>query len=191
MKITWLLLFISLGLYGQPSALPLSPKRDSSHFSRKMIIPVALMVTGIMTSNSPFEKSLHTDIRNAVGNDFDLGIDDYFQYAPIAEMYLADIWGAKSKNHWFDQTKNLLLADLITGTLVFSIKKITAKRRPNGADLSFPSGHTTFAFANAGVLYHEFKDNHPILAYSGFAFSTTTGLFRMLNDKHWLSDVLF
>lgn len=50
-----------------------------------------------MTSNSPFEKSLHTDIRNAVGNDFDLGIDDYFQYAPIAEMYLADIWGQNLK----------------------------------------------------------------------------------------------
>ena len=55
---------------------------------------------------------------------------------------------------------------------------------------SFPSGHTTQAFTNAAVLYNEFKDTSPVLAYSGFAFAATTGTFRMINNKHFLSDVL-
>ena len=45
-------------------------------------------------------------------------------------------------------------------------------------------------FTNAAVLYQEFKDSYPILAYSGFAFATATGGFRVLNNKHYISDVL-
>ena len=28
------------------------------------------------------------------------------------------------------------------------------------------------------------------LAYSGYLFATTTGVFRVLNNKHWVGDVL-
>ena len=37
---------------------------------------------------------------------------------------------------------------------------------------------------------HEFRDSGPVLAYSGYFFSSTTATFRMINDRHWLSDVL-
>ena len=109
---------------------------------------------------------------------------------PIAEMYVADAFKIKAKNHWFDQTKYLFISNFISSAITHSLKRITNKTRPNGSPHSFPSGHTTFAFTNATVLYNEFKDASPFLAYSGYAFATTTASFRMLNNKHWMSDVL-
>ena len=40
------------------------------------------------------------------------------------------------------------------------------------------------------VLHHEFIDMSPWVAYSGFLFAITTGVFRVLNNKHWVGDVL-
>ena len=42
----------------------------------------------------------------------------------------------------------------------------------------------------AGILRHELKGSHPVLSYSGYLLATTTGAFRVLNNKHWVSDVL-
>jgi membrane-associated phospholipid phosphatase len=109
---------------------------------------------------------------------------------PIAEMYGADLLGVKAKNHWFDQTKYLFISDMLSTGITSLIKIALNKTRPNGGDLSFPSGHSCFSFTNATVLYNEYKESAPMLAYSGFAFSTATASLRMVHNKHWLSDVL-
>lgn len=165
--------------------------KNNTSLLKQSIIPISLIGLGVAINNSSFEKNFQTNLRNKVGNDFHFPIDDYLQYAPIVEMYTADICGVKAKNHWFDQTKNLLIANLISSTITSSLKVITQKERPNGSNNhSFPSGHTTLAFTNACVLYNEFKDTAPVLAYSGFVCATTTGSFRMMNNAHWMSDVL-
>jgi hypothetical protein len=151
---------------------------------------MALIGAGLIVNNSEFEKNLQYNIRNKVGNDFHNSIDDYFQYVPIAEMYIADMFNVKSKNHWFDQTKYLFISNLISSIVTHGLKRATAKTRPDGAPNSFPSGHTSFAFTNATVLYNEFQDSSLLLAYSGYAFATTTATFRVLNNRHWISDVL-
>ena len=162
----------------------------SGSLLKKSIVPASLIGLGIIINNSYFEKNFQTNLRNKVGNDFYFPIDDYLQYAPIVEMYTADILGIKARNHWFDQTKYLLIANLISSTITHSLKIITQKERPNGGIHSFPSGHTTLAFTNACVLYNEFHNTAPVLAYSGYAFAATTGSFRMINNAHWMSDVL-
>lgn len=57
-------------------------------------------------------------------------------------------------------------------------------------DLSFPSGHTSVAFAVATVYAEEYSNIKwvPITAYS---LATVVGLSRINDDKHWASDVLF
>jgi len=176
--------------HGQESYNKISDSTKAISLVKKSIIPITLIGLGILANNSNFEKQLQLDLRNKVGNNYELRIDNYIQYVPIAEIYTADALGIKAKNHWFDQTKYLLISNLISSTLTHGLKKITQKERPNGSPNSFPSGHTTFSFTNATVLFNEFKETAPVLAYSGYAFATTTGAFRMINNKHWLSDVL-
>ena len=155
------------------------------------IVPVTFIASGFIISNSDFEKQFQENIRNRVGNDYHSSIDDYAQYVPIAELYIADILGVKSKNHWFDQTKYLFISNFISSLITYGLKSSIYKTRPDGLEHdSFPSGHTSVAFTNATVLFYEFHDSSPLLAYSGYAFSTTTATFRVLNNKHWISDVL-
>ncbi|GAA4276399.1 phosphatase PAP2 family protein [Aquimarina mytili] len=156
------------------------------------ILPVSLITVGVLLSTSSFEKSLQKNIRNLVGNDFYSGIDDYTRYAPVVQMYAADIMGVQSRNHWFDQTKNLVLSSIISNGVSTLLKKEVHKYRPGGSDHanSFPSGHTTTAFTTATVLFEEFKNTNPVLAYSGYIFAITTGSLRLANNMHYLSDVL-
>ena len=158
----------------------------------KRVIPIALIASGVLMSKSDFEKSLQSDLRNAVGNDFYTTIDDYTRYAPIVQLYAADILGAESKNHWFDQTKNLALSLALANVTSTLLKKEVYKLRPGGGTNanSFPSGHTTTAFATASVFYEEFKDSNQWLANSGYLFAAATGTLRMMNNAHYLSDVL-
>lgn len=158
---------------------------------KRAIFPVILTGSATILSNSTFEHKFRNKIREKTGNNFSCRIDDYFQYAPIIELYAFDVLGVKSRNHWFDQTKYLLISNILTTAIAQGIKRTILKNRPSGAPYSFPSGHTTFSFTNATVLYNEYKDSSPLVAYSGYVFSSATGIFRMLNDKHWLSDVLF
>jgi membrane-associated phospholipid phosphatase len=54
---------------------------------------------------------------------------------------------------------------------------------------AFPSGHTIEAFALATVIAEQYKEIKivPIIAYS---LATGTGLSRITEDTHWLSDVI-
>lgn len=165
-----------------------SPAKHS--LIKKVALPATFILSGVIINKSVFEREFNRDLRNQVGNDFHSSIDDYLQYVPIAEMYIADGIGIEAKNHWFDQTKNLVISNVVTGIIVHSIKRGMNKTRPNNSPYSFPSGHTATAFTGATVLYQEFKTSSPVLAYSGFGFAAATGSFRMINNVHWLSDVL-
>jgi hypothetical protein len=188
--ITTLFLLLTLSLKAQQDTIKTEATKPKNSFLKKAAIPSVLIISGISLNKSVFEKDLNRDMRNKVGNDYEFKIDDYIQYVPIAEMYIADAVGIKAKNHWFDQTKNLAFSNLFTAIVIHSIKRGMNKTRPNGSGHSFPSGHTATAFTGATVLFQEFKETNAVLAYSGYAFATTTGTFRMLNNAHWFSDVL-
>lgn len=54
---------------------------------------------------------------------------------------------------------------------------------------SFPSGHTTVAFAAATVFAMEYK-NKPIIPIIAYGAATMIGLSRITENKHWSTDVL-
>ena len=192
MKVTvYILCFFILGMSSGICQKDSTLQKQNRSLLKKSIVPISLMASGILLSDSGFEKSFNTTTRNWVGNDFDVPVDDYTRYAPIVLMYTADIVGVEAKNHWFDQTKNLAVSMVLTDVLTKLLKTNIYKVRPNGFNAkSFPSGHTSIAFSTGSVLYEEFKDTSPILAYSGYGLATATGAFRLMNNKHWVSDVM-
>lgn len=54
---------------------------------------------------------------------------------------------------------------------------------------SFPSGHTTAAFAAATVYALEYK-NKPLIPVISYSAATLIGLSRLTENKHWPTDVL-
>lgn len=62
---------------------------------------------------------------------------------------------------------------------------------PNGkkTNSSFPSGHTTVAFAAATVFAMEYH-NKPLIPIFAYSAATLIGLSRIAENKHWATDVL-
>lgn len=55
--------------------------------------------------------------------------------------------------------------------------------------VSFPSGHTTSAFAVASVLAMGYRDK-PWVGITSYTVASLVGLSRINDDKHWASDVV-
>lgn len=185
-----LVMMVSMACHSQADTLAFQPKKKS--FLKKSIAPISLMAVSSVLSSSRLERDIQRETRNLVGNRFSSRADDYLRYAPIVQMLGANAFGVPAKNHWFDQAKNWTIAWYVTDLLTFKLKDWVRKPRPDYYDrFSFPSGHTSFAFMNASVLYEEYKDTAPWLAYSGYAFASTTGFLRVTNNAHFISDVMF
>ena len=185
-----LFLFLHFSLHSQENTPDSIPSKSSKVLLKRGIVPATLIGSGFIINYHKFEQNLQPSLQENVSEDAQFYLEDYLQFMPIAEMYIVDLIGIKSKNHWFDQTKYLGFSNLISAGLALGLKHVTQKTGPNGLPFSFPSGHTTFAFTNATVFFNEFNETSPLLAYSSYAFATATGTLRMLHNEHWLSDVL-
>jgi len=160
-------------------------------FFKKEIIPLSLIGAGIYINyagGSLGKVQLQDNIQR--GLNFDTRAEDFLQFAPIGVLGFADALGLKTASNFKKQVKDIALITAANYVVVKTLKVATNETRPNGSKNSFPSGHTSNAFALAGILRHELKGSHPVLSYSGYLFATTTGAFRVLNNKHWVSDVL-
>lgn len=186
------LIFLNCFLYAQKDSLSTKQPKQKS-FLKQSIVPFSLIGSGLIInySNGAIGKeNLQEQILNIVPG-FNSNAEDFLIFVPALTMYTADLLKIKSKNNAFDQTKYLTISLIVNNIITFGLKNITNEERPNGEDnYSFPSGHTSNAFVMATVLHHEFIDDNPLLAFSGYLFATTTGVLRVLNNKHWVSDVL-
>jgi membrane-associated phospholipid phosphatase len=183
--IIWLIGICCSTLQAQTDSLKIPIRYSVPSFTRVQLIPLGLISAGALLNIGTIKNHIQDIVP-----DTHTHIDDYLQYAPIAQLYLYDGMGFKHQNSVFTQTKYLAISHLFSGFLVQVLKSTTQVKRPVGGNTSYPSGHTTNAFVNATVLYHEFKDTDPWLAYGGFAMASATGILRITNRAHWLPDVL-
>jgi membrane-associated phospholipid phosphatase len=117
--------------------------------------------------------------------------EDYFQYAPPVLVYGLNLAGVHGKNTFIDRTLIYVMAQGMLAVTLSTLKHSTHRLRPDGSDrLSFPSGHTGNAFAGAEFMAQELGGNSPYYSVLGYAFATTTGVFRIYHQDHWLSDVV-
>jgi membrane-associated phospholipid phosphatase len=83
---------------------------------------------------------------------------------------------------------DLVRAQLLDTVLTQGIKVAVDRPRPDGSRYSFPSGHTSSAFATATVLYRHFGWKAGVPAT---AMATYVAASRLTENRHYLSDVLF
>ena len=129
-------------------------------------------------------------LRNTVIPDFRHHYDDYTQYAPAALMVGMKACGYKGRSSW----GRMLVSDAFSvasmAALVNGIKYTVSRVRPDqSASNSFPSGHTATAFMTATMLHMEYEGRSPWLSIGGYTLAALTGVSRVLNNRHWVTDV--
>lgn len=120
----------------------------------------------------------------------------------LAGIYIA----GRNNNHHRTVALTGLKAFIVAGEAAVVFKHLFHRHRPyenQPADswiwdgpipltfdhTSFPSGHTTTAFAVASVLACGYKDK-PWIGISAYTVAGLVGLSRVYEQKHWASDVL-
>jgi len=153
--------------------------------------PIGLGIVSVDLLRDSTKYGLQEMARSFVADTFRTHVDDWIHYAPILTMYGADLFHVPAKNTVWNQTKYLIISEAVTSGIVLGLKYSLRIQRPNnGAANAYPSGHTSQAFVQSQVLFNEFRETAPLLAASGFLFSIPTGALRILNDRHWVPDVL-
>jgi hypothetical protein len=118
-------------------------------------------------------------------------VSDYLQFSPAVATFGMKIAGVKSAHNLRDMTIMYILSNLVETGVIHTVKKASARMRPDGSSRnSFPSGHTATAFVAAEFLHQEYKDRSLWISISGYTVATATGVLRMLNNRHWFSDVI-
>ncbi len=158
------------------------------------ILPAAFIAYGAIAVHNHSLQHINGSMKEEIWQDNPhqpFHLDNYLQFAPVVAVYALNAAGIQGKNNFRDRTIILLMANTISNGTVFSVKKWAHELRPDGSDyLSFPSGHTTEAFASAEFMRMEYKDVSPLYGLAGYAMATATGMLRMYNNKHWMSDVV-
>lgn len=130
--------------------------------------------------------------RNSFIPNFSNHIDNYIQYSPFAMTLILKTAGVEGRNQWGRFLVSSAFSYTAMAALV-NIGKYTLKeRRPDGsANNSFPSGHTATAFASATILHKEYGLTRSLwYSVAGYGGATMTGVMRVMNNRHWASDII-
>lgn len=159
-----------------------------------LAIPAIGITYGIIALHDSAPKDINLSTKNEIGEDypyFVTHVDNYLQWSPAAVVIGLNISGVHGKYPFDYELGIYAVSTLIMVGSVFSLKHITHEERPDHSSFtSFPSGHTATAFAAAEWLRAEYWQRSPWIGIVGYAAATTTGILRVYNNKHWVSDVV-
>jgi len=130
-------------------------------------------------------------LRNIYTPSFAYRYDDYLPYLPVVLLFGLKFAGVKGRNSWKQFLVSMLFSISLALLVILSMKSLSGVLRPDGSDLlSFPSGHTATAFLAASLLYKEYGFKRGAwITFAIYSPAILTGLTRILNNRHWLSDV--
>ena len=134
-----------------------------------------------------------SDLGNAMGNGL------YIYPSLLAFAVAGKVIGSPGL---YGVSSRALKSGLLAGVSAVVLKAIIGRERP-GADNafkfhpfniadktnSFPSGHTTLAFAVATSFSREIGGHWDDVAF--YSLATVTAYARMHDNRHWMSDVVF
>jgi hypothetical protein len=198
MKTLLLIVFSGLSLQVFPQAVVKDSIRidlvQNLKFNYKqLIVPAVFIGYGLIGIESDQLKLFNSELRDEVTENIDekVTVDDFMQYAPAASVFALNAFGVEGKSNPRDRSVIIATSFVLMSATVLSLKAVTQIERPDGTSKnSFPSGHTAMAFAGAEFLMQEYKQKSVWYGISGYAVATATGIFRMYNNRHWLTDVV-
>lgn len=154
---------------------------------------VPLFLAGIIAKSEKRSFRQNTkDNKHTLVTDFKTHIDDYSQFfGPVMTTGLK-IAGVEGRSDWGRYIASTAMSYGIMALFVNSIKYTAKEMRPDGSTAnSWPSGHTATAFVGATILHKEYgMTRSPWYSVAGYGVATATGVMRVLNNRHWVSDVL-
>ena len=124
--------------------------------------------------------------------NFKTGIDDYTQFFGPAMVVGLKLGGYEGRSDWPRLLASAAMSYGIMAAFVNGIKYTAKEMRPDGTSAnSWPSGHTATAFVGATLLHKEYGlTRSPWWSVAGYGVATATGVMRVLNNRHWVSDVM-
>ena len=156
---------------------------------------VPLFVVGIIAKTE--KKAFRQDYKNSPSKtrlvtEFSSSIDDYLQFFSPAMTLGLKVGGVEGRSDWLRFGVSAALSYGFMAGFVNSIKYTASEMRPDGSTAnSWPSGHTATAFVGATILHKEYGlTRSPWFSVLGYSAATATGIMRVLNNRHWVSDVL-
>lgn len=158
-------------------------------------VGIPIFISGIIAKGE--KKAFRQDYNNTHANTrlvthFKTSIDDYTQYFGPALTLGLKIGGVEGRSQWGRMLASMGMTYGIMAALVNGIKYTSKELRPDGTSYnSWPSGHTATSFAGATILHKEYGlTRSPWYSVGGYAVATATGVMRVLNNRHWVSDIL-
>ncbi len=157
---------------------------------------VPLFLAGIIAKSEKASFRQNTEDKKHANTrlltNFHSEIDNYTQYAPFALSTVLNFAGVEGRS---DHTRYLVSSAMsyaLMAAIVNPIKYTASEMRPDGSTHnSWPSGHTATAFVSATILHKEYGlTRSPWYSVAGYGIATATGIMRVLNNRHWVSDVL-
>ena len=171
---------------------------------KKLLIYICIVIASVLSSATDAKAqvantvpqpgfTMDTDIyelRFATMPNFSYMYDDVTQYAPAALVIGLKAFGYESRTKWGGMLVSDVLSVGIMTATVKGVKYMVNRQRPYGGKHSFPSGHTATSFMTATLLYKEYGWRNPWFSIGGYTVAALTGVSRIMNNAHWMSDVV-
>ena len=181
--------WISFSNQSNPGVKPYKVMDDLS------FVGVPIFLAGIIAKSE--KKAFRQDYRNVHANTrlithFKTEIDNYTQYFGPAMVFGLKLAGVEGRSTWPRFLASTAMSYGIMAAFVNGIKYTAKEMRPDGSTAnSWPSGHTATSFVGATLLHHEYgMTRSPWYSIAGYGVATATGIMRVLNNRHWVSDVM-
>lgn len=163
--------------------------KSSKKSIKPFIVPAVLITTGTILNYSDEAKQ---NFQNWMIENFAYSgnVDDWIRYIPGVAVFGLNAFGVKGKNSLGNCTAILIKTVVFNQVLTGTLKSAFNEERPNGGEHSFPSGHTSIAFALAEFMHREYGGKSVWYSVGAYSCATTVGLMRVAKNAHWISDVI-
>lgn len=188
------------GLIASATAQPMVPADSARHpasvsagrLLRAVAVPAVLIGYGVSTINGHgFYSSYQArdDIQRAFPG-FHSTVDDYLPYVPYAALGVGLLPGHRLRDDAFNLALVVTKAEVLALGLTNGLKVVTNIDGPGGKPQRFPSSHATQAFLAATIVNVELRGQSHWYGVGAYTIATSVAVLRMLNNKHWESDVV-